>query len=99
MFYYSDSALDWQYQLPKTSIVEKTTDYSVIRELKVIPSIALRISTAHDFTRDQAYPVAALTRSHLIGDHPSGLTKEQRTETWTLALKQKDWDPIPANEI
>ena len=43
MFYYSDSALDWQYQQPKTSIVEKTTDYSVIRELKVIPIIALRI--------------------------------------------------------
>ena len=25
--------------------------------------------------------LAAPTRSHLIGDHPSGLTKEQRTET------------------
>ena len=25
--------------------------------------------------------LAALTRSHLIGDHPSGLTKEQTTET------------------
>ena len=25
--------------------------------------------------------LVALTRSHLIGDHPSGLTKEQTTET------------------
>ena len=34
--------------------------YSVIRELKVIPSIALRISTAHNFTRDQVISARAL---------------------------------------
>ena len=34
--------------------------------------------------------LAALTRSHLIGDHPLGLTKEQITETMALGLKQKE---------
>ena len=32
--------------------------------------------------------LAALTRSHLIGDHPSGLTKTNKQHVqWTLALK------------
>ena len=31
----------------------------------------------------------ALTRSHLIGDHPSGLTKEQTTETMDPSPKTK----------
>ena len=33
--------------------------------------------------------LAALTRSHLIGDHPSGLTKEQTTETMDPSPKTK----------
>ena len=32
--------------------------------------------------------LAALTRSHLIGDHPSGLTKEQTTETMDPSPKK-----------
>ena len=44
--------------------------------------------------------LAALTKSHLIGDHPSSLTKEQTTETMDpVALKQKGCNPIPTNEI
>jgi len=35
-------------------------------------------------------------RSHLTGEHPSGLAKGQ---TYTLALKQQGCDIIPANEI
>ena len=33
--------------------------------------------------------LAALTRSHLIGDHHSGLTKEQTTETMDPSAKIK----------
>ena len=33
--------------------------------------------------------LAALTRSHLIGEHPSGLTKEQTTETMDPSPKTK----------
>ena len=43
--------------------------------------------------------LAALTRSHLIGDHPWGLTKNKQQKQWTLALKQKGYDSILANEI
>ena len=38
--------------------------------------------------------LAALTRSHLIGDHPSGLTKEQ-TETMDPSPKTKGLRPYP----
>ena len=37
--------------------------------------------------------LAALTRSHLIGDHPSGLTKEQTTETMDPSPKTKGLRP------
>ena len=39
--------------------------------------------------------LAALTRSHLIGDHPSGLTKEQTTETMDPSPKTKGLRPNP----
>ena len=39
--------------------------------------------------------LAALTRSHLIGDHPSGLTKEQTTETMDPSSKTKRLRPYP----
>ena len=39
--------------------------------------------------------LAALTRSHLIGDHPSGLTKEQTTETMDPSPKTKGLRPYP----
>ena len=39
--------------------------------------------------------LAALTRSHLIGDHPSGLTKEQTTETMDPSPKIKGLRPYP----
>ena len=39
--------------------------------------------------------LAALTRSHLIGDHPSGLTKEQTTETMDTSPKTKGLRPYP----
>ena len=39
--------------------------------------------------------IAALTRSHLIGDHPSGLTKEQTTETMDPSPKTKRLRPHP----
>ena len=38
---------------------------------------------------------AALTKSHLIGDHPSGLTKEQTTETMDPTSKTKGLRPYP----
>ena len=38
---------------------------------------------------------AALTRSHLIGDYPSGLTKEQTTETMDPSPKTKGLRPYP----
>ena len=38
--------------------------------------------------------LAALTRSHLIGDHPSGLTKEQ-TELMDPSPKTKGLRPYP----
>ena len=37
--------------------------------------------------------LAALTRCHLIGDHPSGLTKEQTTETMDPSPKTKGLRP------
>ena len=37
--------------------------------------------------------LAALTRSQLIGDHPSGLTKEQTTETMDPSPKTKGLRP------
>ena len=37
--------------------------------------------------------LAALTRSHLIGDHPSGLIKEQTTETMDPSPKTKGLRP------
>ena len=37
--------------------------------------------------------LAALTRSHLIGDHPSGLIKEQTTETMDPSPKTKGLQP------
>ena len=37
----------------------------------------------------------ALKRSHLIGDHPSGLTKEQTTETMDPTPKAKGLRPYP----
>ena len=43
--------------------------------------------------------LAALTRSHLIGDHPSGLTKEQTTELMDPSPKTKGLRPYPATEI
>ena len=39
--------------------------------------------------------LAALTRSRLIGDHPSGLTKEQTTETMDPCPKTKGLRPYP----
>ena len=39
--------------------------------------------------------LAALTRSHLIGDHPSGLTKEQTTGTMDPSPKTKELRPYP----
>ena len=39
--------------------------------------------------------LAALTRSHLNGDHPSGLTKEQTTETMDPSPKTKGLRPYP----
>ena len=39
--------------------------------------------------------LAALTRSQLIGDHPSGLTKEQTTETMDPSPKTKGLRPYP----
>ena len=39
--------------------------------------------------------LAALSRSHLIGDHPSGLTKEQTTETMDPSPKTKGLRPYP----
>ena len=39
--------------------------------------------------------LAALARSHLIEDHPSGLTKEQTTETMDPSPKTKALRPYP----
>ena len=39
--------------------------------------------------------LAALTRSHLIGDHPSRLTKEQTTETMDPSPKTQGLRPYP----
>ena len=41
--------------------------------------------------------LAALTRSHLIGDHPSGSTKEQTTETMDPSPKTKELRGYPLN--
>ena len=40
-------------------------------------------------------PVVAPARSHLIGDHPSGLTKKQTTETMDPSPKTKGLRPYP----
>ena len=39
--------------------------------------------------------LVAPTRSHLIGEHPSGLTKEQTTETMDQVPKTKGLQPYP----
>ena len=39
--------------------------------------------------------LAAFTRSHLIGHHPSGLTKEQKTETMDPIPETKGLRPYP----
>ena len=40
-------------------------------------------------------PVVAPARSHLIGDHPSGLTKKQTAETMDPSPKTKGLRPYP----
>ena len=51
------------------------------------------IELRHRATKKKAFHIqghlAALTRSHLIGDHPSGVTKEQTRETMDPSPKTK----------
>ena len=62
--------------------------------LKRMPAAPLTLLVAHRQVEQvkaqaQSGSLAAPTRSNLIGDHPSGLTKEQTRETmdhWQLGL-------------
>ena len=101
-FYFCCSYYHWSFNLSRNKFEFNACDWRLqspaTQQTKNIARLGFK--TAWIWSRPVTDPghLTALTRSHLIGDHPSGFNNKQQKQ-WTLALKQKGCDTIPAYEI
>ena len=76
----------------------RKTSVGRLLEAEVQPNFVAQLSIHKNLKSLDSYHsghLAALRRSHLIGDHPSGLTEEQTNETMDPSPKAKGLRPYP----